>query len=203
MAPRFTTYDRIMRKLKGRLFLDSSPHIGGTVVTTAEIDDIALEQEGYIEGVLGMIYQVPLVGTDPLIGRMSTNLIAAELMATNFQGSNYPNESSDVSNLAVNYRKDAESIMVMLTAGHNISVPGMPPPQQSYFITPQPVVLQGETVRTESPDTISRNVTILGKMTQYTGSEDPYGFFGLAEGLNPNYNRAKGTAPLTDPEYEL
>jgi len=203
--PRFTTYERIMRKLKGRLHLGASPHVTGKVLTTEEIDDVALDQEGYIEAVLGMIYETPLAGIDPLIGRMATSLIAAELMAINFQVSGYPSESSDVSNLAVNYRKDAESILLMVTAGYNISILGMPPPQQGYGITPQNVVLKGEVPRTELPDTVSRSVTVISTISGARSNHDPYGFFGVADTSNPFYRRALGAAPLTDydPEYEL
>jgi len=203
MAPRFTTYDRIMRKLKGRLHLGTSPHVGGTVVTEEEIDDIALEQEGYMEAILGMLYQTPLVGIDPLIGRISTNLIASELLSLNFQGTGYASESTDLSNLMVNYRKDAESILMLLTAGHNIVIPGMPPPPQGYGVTPQPVVLKGETQLTEMPDTITRNVTVMGAMSRADGSSDPFGFFGLAESLNPNHSRARDACPLINPNPEV
>lgn len=198
--PRFTTYDNLKLKLRGRLHIGTSPHVGGTVISEDDIEIIANQQETYLERVLGMIYEIPLAGTDPIIQMIAEDLICSQLMTISFQQTGFPSESSDVSNLAVNYRKNAESLLLMLTAGYNISIPGMPPVQQSPgVITPQPVILQGETLRTDLPDTISRNTTVLSRIETADGSSDPYGFFGLSEVFNPQRpGRARGVSPLSD-----
>ena len=198
--PRFTTYEKIALKLRGRLHVGSAPHVGGTSVSEDDIDIIANQQETYLERVLGMIYEIPLVGADPLIGLIAEDLICSQLMTISFQAGGFPSESSDVSNLAVNYRKNAEALLMMLTAGYNIAIPGMPPVQQAPgAITPQPVILQGEVLRTDLPDTISRNVTLSARIETADGSTDPYGFFGLSEVFDPQRpNRARGVSPLSD-----
>lgn len=171
--PVYTNIGNIARKLKGRLHFGTSPHIGGQVVDPDLVAQILKQKEGYVNAILGQIYELQpkhgdatklgLQNDHPIVTEIVECLVIADLLSVHFQGMAPPGEGTDIGSAMVNNRKQAEGLLMMLTAGHNINIYGMMPPQNAPgMVTPQPVVLPGETFKTRQPDTLTRNITAIG-----------------------------------------
>ena len=215
---RYTNYEKLARKLRGRLHLgeevieDSEinspinalyaykPAASDTAVDLRLIDDIAEQQEDFIDLVLSQLYQVPLQLTSSvtrsIIGSIAENFILAAILAVSFQGTSTIIQASDASGSSMDFKREAEFKLMMLTAGENIWFPSsIQTPQTMQGVpTQQALVLPGEIRLSQSqrPDLISRNYTM-----------------NIKRGINPKYryfedmdcqNRKDGTAYATDPK---
>lgn len=177
---KYTTEERIARKLRGRLNIQNTPEVNtnlqvilgygqsvsGQTVDNALIDQLAEEREAYIDLILGQIYEMPLLLTDPttvaIMADISESLIISEILKVHFQGTNPIIPSADVSGATQDTRKHAEYLLTALTVGHNIYIPVSPPAQNNNpgLTQMQPLVLPGERIRIKQPDTVTRNMTI-------------------------------------------
>lgn len=157
----------IGRKLRQRLNikpspLQNSPYIQS--VPSQEVDDELVDQvieqkENFINLILNQIYELPLVNKHPIITDIVESLVISELIRIHYQGNGY-NTGNDVSGAGVDLRNYAYSMIVALTAGHNIYIPGQPPVQAIPGQTlPQPLKLIGEEPKRDYDDTVTRQRT--------------------------------------------
>jgi hypothetical protein len=162
-VPRYTTVEVMADKLRGRIPFGSSQHIGGKAADLDSVARILSQVEETLDLVLGQIYELPLARPHGILADIVESWAAGRLLGESFQ--TMPGEASDPSNSSMNFVTHAGYLMLALTAGHNIAIPipGMPPQQNIPGIsTPQPIFLEGETPRRAPPDTVNRNVTVLG-----------------------------------------
>lgn len=177
---KYTTEERIARKLRGRLNIQNTPEVNtnlqvilgygqsvsGQTVDNALIEQLAEEREAYIDLILGQIYELPLKLensiTIAIMADISESLIISELLKVHFQGTSPIIPSADVSGATQDTRKHAEYLLTALTAGHNLYIPVSPPAQNNNpgLTQMQPLVLPGEKIKIRQPDTVTRNMTI-------------------------------------------
>jgi hypothetical protein len=214
---RYSTYEKLARKLRGRLHLGEEvienseinspinalyaykPAASDTAVDLRLIDDIAEQQEDFIDLVLSQLYQVPLKLTSnvtrSIVGSIAENFILAALLAVSFQGTSTIIQAADSSSASMDFKREAEFKLMMLTAGENIWFPSSIQAPQTMQNVPsqQALVLPGEIRLSQSqrPDLISRNYTVT-----------------VGRRINPNYRyfedmdckvRKDGTALSSDP----
>lgn len=166
--PTYTTVDAIARRLRGRLKVNntlsstSAPNYNGQqVVDSLLIEDIVAQVEDDLNMTLAQIYEMPLVHTHPILAGIVEKLVVAEILQTHYQSTQVPELGGDPGYGGLLY-KQAQQQIAKLTAGHNIMVFGVPmPPQIPGAITPQPIVLPGEKLADKTPDTLSKNVTVV------------------------------------------
>lgn len=168
---RYTTREIVGRRLRNRLELQdpyapgasSASTLGGQEVDELLLEDFSSEVENYLDLILGQIYIIPLQQQHPLLSGIASDLIAAYSMGIHFQGNYNVQEGGDSGYGAVLLRRARQNLM-LVTAGHQVYIPEIQPAQQvpGTSITPQPIVLQGEVLQTNSSDTITKNVTVIG-----------------------------------------
>lgn len=189
MALKYTTYERLARKLRGRLHLgediiqDSEinnpinalyaykPAASDTALDMRLVDDIGEQQEDFIDLVLGQLYQVPLRLTSSvtrsIVGSISEGYILAALLAVSFQGTSTIIQAADSAGSSMDWKREAEFKLMMLTAGENIWFPSsIPAPQQMANVPTQQALVLPEEVKlsqSQRPDLISRNITVTTK----------------------------------------
>jgi hypothetical protein len=138
------------------------PNITQQTVDPELIEDIASQVEDKINMILGQIYEMPLINKHPIVAGIVERLVVADIMMTHFQSSQIPELGGDA-NFGGLMHKKAQEDLAMLTAGHNIALAGIPPaPNIPGAMTPQPIVLPNEKMRSLPPDTVTRNYTIIG-----------------------------------------
>jgi hypothetical protein len=177
---KYTTEERLARRLRGRLNIANQPEVdtalqtilgygqavSGQTVDNALIEQLAEERDAYIDLILGQVYNMPLALTDPttvaIMADLSESLIISSLLQVHFVGTSPIIPSADVSGATQETRKHAEYLLTALTVGHNIYIPISPMGQNNNpgLTQMQPLVLPGETLRMRPPDTITRNLTI-------------------------------------------
>lgn len=197
---KYTTFERISRRLIGRLDVteaQSAPppwgnKIGGMVVDPELVRQVWRQKVAYLDSVLGMVYIVPLQlvseVTQEILAEITENFIVSELLAIAYKQVPMPQTGSDPSGLAQNNRAHAEALLKMYVTGHNLDLPGsVSYPTQPNMNAPQPVVLPGERLRLKTPDTITRNETALGATQTY--DKDIFGF----QSFPNNRDRAIGS----------
>jgi len=189
MALRYTTYERLARKLRGRLHLgediiqDSEinnpvnalyaykPAASDTALDMRLVDDIGEQQENFIDLVLSQLYQLPLRLTSDVtrttIGSIAEGYILAALLAISFQGTSTIIQAADSAGSSMDWKREAEFKLMMLTAGENIWFPSsIPAPQQMANVPTQQALVLPEEVKlsqSQRPDLISRNITVTTK----------------------------------------
>ncbi|HEY9657674.1 MAG TPA: hypothetical protein V6C65_04355 [Allocoleopsis sp.] len=161
----YTTVEAIARRLQGRLTLNGTPAMGGQTVDPELVEQCGVQAEDYMNLVLGQIYVLPLQKTHAILADVAESLTISKLMEVHFQGTSYPAPGADVAGAAGDLRRHAEMILQALTVGHGIYIPVMPSgqPTMPNMPQPQPLVLPGETLKADQPDTITRNVTVVGQ----------------------------------------
>lgn len=157
---KYTTVERIatLTRSKGQLHFGSSPHLGGQSVDFDLFSMIAIQKEAFVDAVLRQIYELPLQSNQPIVSEITEDLIVRELLNT------VPPQATPAGSQPMSFTGGrAEFLLQMLTIGHNIAIPGVPPVSNIPGIaTPQPIVLLGERLRLSPPDTITQSVTVIG-----------------------------------------
>lgn len=191
-APKYTSYDKLAKKLRGRLNLGSglpenseinnslsglfayNPSASDQSVDLALIDDIAAQEESFIDLILSQLYQLPFKFTSEvtvnIIGSISESFILSSLLSIHFQGTSPGIIASDISQATTDWRRAGDIRLQMLIAGENIFYPTsqvVPPqnvnvPQQSAMVLPGEIRLGAGS----RPDLLSRNYTATGKRNQ-------------------------------------
>jgi len=190
-GPRYTSYDRLARKLRGRLKLGADypseseisnplssllayqPAASDQTVDTLLIDDIAEQEESMIDLVVGQLYVLPFRFTSDvtvnIIGSISESFILSSLISVHFTG-NPGVIATDISTAAIDWRRFGEFRLHMLTAGENVWFPSsLAIPQQNVNVPQtQSLVLPGEVRlgQSDRPDLISRNYSFTGRRNQ-------------------------------------
>ncbi len=195
----YTTIEAIARRLRGRLKIPTaslSPltppnSLGQQVVDADLIADIGSQVEQKISMILGQIYVMPLHNQHPIIAGIVERMVIADIMLTHYQNSVSPELGGDPGFGGIMFHKAQEDLL-LLTAGHNIALPGVPtPPQVPGVMTPQPIVLPGEVLQSQRPDTVTRNVTVVGKSNIHVDNARR-----LEWGIDWEDGRALGAEPL-------
>jgi len=166
----------IGRKLRSRLnikpsSLQNSPYIQS--VPSQEVDDELVDQvieqkENFLNLILNQVYELPLVATHPIITDIIESLVIGELIRIHFTGAGY-GTGNDISGTSTNLTNYAYSMIVALTAGHNIYIPGQPPVQSIPGQTqPQPLKLIGETNKQQYDDTLTRQRTTVSSRKNFS-----------------------------------
>lgn len=183
-TPIYCSLDRIAKRLRGRLNINPAeqylPPPYQQSVTGQTVDpDLALEvveqKEEFVSLILGQLYEMPLTGQHPVIEEIVESLVISELIRIHFMGQGYANNSSDLSGTGIDTKQHAYNLIGMLTAGHNIYIPGVPPAQNIPGIAiPQPVRLPGEVPRKygNANDTITKQFTYMERRPKPTKGTD-------------------------------
>lgn len=210
-GPRYSTYDRLAKKLRGRLNLGTglpenseinntlnglfayNPAASDQSVDLRLIDDIAEQEEALIDLVLSQLYVLPFKFTSDvtvnIIGSISEAFILSGLLSVHFQGQSPGIIASDVSQATQDWRRFGEMRLHLLTMGEGIWFPMslQAPGQQNNVPQTQALVLPGETRlgQSQRPDLISRNFSFVSKRNTQSGGN----FFS---------DRCNGCAPRPD-----
>ncbi len=159
----YTNIEAINRRLGNRLQLTDAATLplgmGKQSVDTELVEQVAEQVEDSINYVLAQIYQLPLQNRHPVLAEIAEKLICAELYSTFFQATQVPELGGDAG-YGGKLRKEAMDRLQFLAYGYNVYIPGVPPVVPMPGMTPQPVVLPGERLAYQQPDTITRNVTV-------------------------------------------
>lgn len=191
-APRYTDYDKLARKLRGRLKLgqgfpsDSeinnplnnllayNPAASDQVIDLSLIDDLAAQEESFIDLILSQLYVLPFRFTSEvtvnIIGSISESFILSSLLSIHFQGQSPGIIASDISQATTDWRRAGDMRLQMLIAGENIYYPSSQQvpsqnvnvPQQSAMVLPGEIRLGAGS----RPDLLSRNYTYTGRRNQ-------------------------------------
>jgi hypothetical protein len=171
--PKYATEYGIQRKLRGRLNIrldDAVPSLYEVSVPSMHIDkdlfyEVIEEKEYFLDLILNQIYQLPLSNKHPILKEIVEGLVISELIKIHFQGSSTPSIGADLSGINLETKTHAYNLIQMITAGHNIYVPGVPPVQNIPGVAiPQPLRLPGEHPRiVGDEDTVTRLYTFVGR----------------------------------------
>lgn len=212
MPLKYTTTEKIARRLRGRLNIEDSPAvstvigsrlgygdaIGGQLVDPQLLEQMGEQKEAYIDLILNQIYEVPLSLSHPItqniMSEITECLVVSAVMKVHFQGSLNMTTGGDVQGLGIDLDRQAYMLLGTLTVGHNIYLPvSMPPLPQTYpgTMPPQPLVLPGENLRTiDQPDTVHRVYTFITHRKLDVLNEVDWTWYGDRQG------RALGSEPL-------
>lgn len=170
----YTTIDAIARRLP-RLSIEgvlNSPDreknaYGTKVIGVETVEQVAAQQEAWVTLVFGMIYEIPLKLTHPLTRSTLANicelLISAQIKQIYMEDDPTPGLGTAGGAGSSGEMQQAMNLLQMYTAGHNVYIPGLSPPQNTPGLdSPQPVYLPEEIVRVRVPDTLTRRETRLG-----------------------------------------
>lgn len=167
---KYTTFEKLERKLRGRLKIveiQDNPLYPSTSlqqeVDPDLVEDVIEEQENFLDLILEQIYILPLKNNHPILTDIINNLVMAEILKVHFQGQGLANVGSDLSGLARDTKMEAYNKLAMLTVGYQVFIPN-----QQIIIKPQgmteyrKIVLQGESLRIAPPEKVPiNNETIL------------------------------------------
>jgi len=173
-TPLYCSKEAIALKLRGRLNIkpdrfQNAPY--SREQPNVDVDDrlvnLLIEQEeGKLSYILGQIYQMPLLNKHPILEEITESLVISELMKIHYQGQGYIGVGGDLAGLGNDLKMNAMGLIQMITAGHQIFIPGFPAlstmPGQP---PPKPVFLPGEALLENfiSNDTLSRVYTYVRK----------------------------------------
>jgi hypothetical protein len=219
MALKYTSFDRLAKKLRGRLNLGSNlpenseinntlnslfaytPSASEQSVDLKLIEEIAEQEDAFLELVLSQLYVLPFKFTSDvtvnIIGSISEGFILSSLLSVHFQGTSPGIIASDISSATIDWRRQSEYKLNMLVAGEGIWYPTSlqaPNPQINVPQT-QALRLPGEVLlgQSQRPDLITRNYTAVGKRSNNNNA-----FFGdRCGGCQP---RRDGSALGSNPE---
>jgi hypothetical protein len=162
----------ISRRLRGRLNIQideytSSPYeqsVPSQSVEDSLVDQVIQQTEEFIDLILNQIYELPLNNKHTIITNICESLVISELLRIHFQGQGIAQLAGDLSGAGSDTKQYAYGLLQMITAGHNIHIPGMPPIQAISGMTqPQPIKLIGEVPKQIYDDTITRQFTYIDK----------------------------------------
>jgi hypothetical protein len=162
---KYTSRDSIAYQLKGQVAIGSSNTIGGQSVTTEWVDTVINRYEAVIDSVLSQIYEMPLTNQQPIVTLIVDGWVKRELLK------NTPQASVPAANTAQPFiATEPEYWLAALTAGFNIQVPGVPQAATMPGVAPppQPIVLPGERLRLNPPDTITKQSTVVASRSWTT-----------------------------------
>jgi len=192
---KYTSLDRLARRLRGRLKLGTdfpsesevnnplnsllayNPSASDQVVDTLLIRDLAETTDAYIDLLLSQVYSYPLKLTSDItvstLASISEGLILSNLISTHFTGP--PGIiATDSSNASMDLRRGAEFLLAQLLAGTGIFMPSslQSPNPQSNVPEMNQLVLPGEVPLGQSsrPDLITRNFSFTGKRNNNSNS---------------------------------
>ena len=178
MVSKYTTAERVGRKLRGRLSIISpTPTMNiagyGSTVTGQSVDEELLsevidQEESFIDLCLGQFYRMPLTlkseVTQNILTQIVDGMVVSSLLQIHFEGSSPMNGAADTGNLIGDMRRKAELLLAKITGGSNIFNSVMPSPMQSGYGMPeiQPLVLPEEIILTrgQRPDLVTRNYSV-------------------------------------------
>jgi hypothetical protein len=193
--PRYTSYDKLAKKLRGRLNLGTglpenseinntlnslvayNPSASSQTVDLELINDIAAQEESFIDLILSQLYILPFRFTSEvtvnIIGSISESFILSSLLSIHFQGTSPGIIASDLSQATTDWRRAGDMRLQMLIAGENIYYPSsqqVPPqnvnvPQQSAMVLPGEIRLGAGS----RPDLLSRNYSFVSKRNTQSG----------------------------------
>ncbi len=159
--------------------------VGAKFVDPSLLDRVIKQKEAFVENYLNMIYLTPLKlsseNTQFILSEIIEHLVVATLLPIYYQGGSMPQTGVDPSSLAgASATSAAEMIQIYIT-GHNMYVPGVnsQPTSPRGGPIPQPVVLEGETLRGADNylDTNTRYESYVGNFeSRSTPSSDLFDF---------------------------
>jgi hypothetical protein len=169
---KYTTIEQIANMLP-HLYLEgvaqfngdeAHDYYGKKIVSRALIDDVAWMEEAEITRILGQIYELPLKlivdSTKAVLAKIANNKIVAELKRRLLEQEPAPSLGSAPGTGSGSNDTIANNLLLMLTVGHNIVIPGLQTPQG--FEPMQSVFLEGEVPRSRSLDTVNNKGMIFG-----------------------------------------
>jgi hypothetical protein len=223
--PKYTDYESLSRRLRGRLNVPGFPEstdFGATntavnallgygqsatdqSIDLLLIDQLAGTQESYIDLILSQLYKYPLQLTSEVtvqvLKDISECLIISSLIAVAFEGQSSIIPAADISQSASDLRRQGEFRLAQLTAGTNIFIPNslQSPNMQMNVPQMQMLRLPGEVLlgQSERPDDISRNYTFQSKRNTRVGSQ--YFNEGRGDCGTCSPRNSDGTAMGSDP----
>jgi hypothetical protein len=143
---------------------EAHDYYGKKIVSRALIDDVAWMEEAEITRILGQIYELPLKlvvdSTKAIVAKIDNNRIAAEIKRRLLEQDPVPSLGSTPGAGSSSNDSIANNLLLMLTVGHNVFIPGLQAPQG--FEPMQPVFLEGEVPRSRSLDTVNNKGMIFG-----------------------------------------
>lgn len=179
--PKYANQEGIQRKLRGRLNIrldEEVPSPYEISVPSLSIDkdlfyEIIEQKEYFLDLILNQIYQLPLINSHPILREIVEGLVISELIKVHYQGQSIPSLGADLSGINLETKTHSYNLIQMITAGHNIYVPGVPPVQNiPGVVVPQPIRLLGERPRVVGDeDTITRLYTFVGRRSNDSISE--------------------------------
>lgn len=213
MVLKYTTYEDLSRRLRGRLNVPGYPEttdfnnqavnalIGyGSSASDQSVDLLLIDQlgasnESYIDLILSQLYRYPLRLTSDvtvnILKDISECLIISSLIAVAFEGQSSIIPAADISQTGSDLRRQAEFRLAQLTAGTGVFIPNSLQAQNQQVNVPQVQMLRlPEEIllgQHERPDDISRNYTALAKRNTSAGEQ--YFQEGRTDGT------AKGSTP--------
>jgi hypothetical protein len=199
MALKYTDYDSLSRRLRGRLNIPGFPEEKdfGTDNTAVNallgygqsasdqsvdlllIDQLGATQESYIDLILSQLYRFPLQLTSDvtvqILKDISECLIISSLIAVAFEGQSSIIPAADISQTGSDLRRQAEFRLAQLTAGSGVFIPNSLQSPQPQVNQPQAQMLRlpGEILlgQSERPDDISRNYSFTFRRNITKGTE--------------------------------
>ncbi len=181
---RYTTFEKLERKLRGRLKIveiqDNPLYPTNTLQQEVDpelVEDIIEEQENLLDLILDQIYVLPLNNEHPILTDIINNLAIAELMKVHFQGQGLANIGHDLSGLGKDTKMEAYDKLAMLTVGYQVFLPS----QQMIIKSPglteyRKIVLRGEVLRITPPEKVPINneTVVLNTKTKYSEEGNPF-----------------------------
>lgn len=208
---KYTTYDSITRKLRGRLKIAENSEIPifnidspGQLVDNTTIELVVEENEAFIDLIIGEIYNLPLslsnTTTQHIMRDITDNLSMEELMQIHYQGSGgFAGLSGDISQFGNGMRTKGLQTLYALTVGLNIYIPGLPPIAEfPGSRVPRRIQLPGESEKTIEPQRkLVFNDIVVEK---HEVDELPYDYFLDSDPHNPFSNERLTGVTQTDIE---
>lgn len=153
---KYTDVNRITQKLNTRLKL-ASDVLFPTNTLQQEVSPelvliVAEEKENYLDLILGQIYELPLLNNHPVLADIIEGFVIADLITVYFQSAGAMSQDTGIGQ---NMKIHATNLISMLVAGHNLSIPGLPP-SLNYpgMLPPKRIDLPGEVLRTVAPNRV-------------------------------------------------
>jgi hypothetical protein len=125
---KYTNIDNLTIKLSTRLKLAADvlfPTNTPGIDINSELALLVIdEKENYLDLILQQICELPLQNSHPILSEIIEALVISEFLMVYFQGSG--GLSGDQSGMGVAMKNQAMTLITMITAGHNILLPGIP-----------------------------------------------------------------------------
>lgn len=124
---KYTNLNNITLRLQGRLTFSSSsspftPTIGSQDINSSLVDLIVEQVEDWLDSFLGLIYELPLIGSHSLLNGVAEKLVISEILLTYYENLLDPSQGSD-KGFGATLRQQALATFQSLFNGTGIIIP--------------------------------------------------------------------------------